>query len=131
MITDSAHGRIFEVTRTGEIVWAMNYWRISGITGGLILLLLALLMVSAVGGVEVGRRPLGTDPDQVDDVMKGIAKRNNLSMPAFKQQLKAQGTDIHSMRNRLRANMSWMRLVNAKFGRFVDVSQKTIDESVA
>ena len=47
------------------------------------------------------------------------------------QQLKAQGTDIHSMRNRLRANMSWMRLVNAKFGRFVDVSQKTIDESVA
>lgn len=68
---------------------------------------------------------------QVDDVMKGIAKRNNLSMPAFKQQLKAQGTDIHSMRSRLRANMSWMRLVNAKFGRFVDVSQKTIDESVA
>jgi hypothetical protein len=24
---------------TGEIIWAMNYWRISGITGGLILLL--------------------------------------------------------------------------------------------
>lgn len=24
---------------TGEILWAMNYWRISGITGGLILLL--------------------------------------------------------------------------------------------
>jgi hypothetical protein len=24
---------------TGEIVWAMNYWRISGVTGGLILLL--------------------------------------------------------------------------------------------
>jgi hypothetical protein len=24
---------------TGEIVWAMNYWRISGLTGGLILLL--------------------------------------------------------------------------------------------
>ena len=68
---------------------------------------------------------------QVDDVMKGIAKRNNLSMAAFKQKLKAQGTDIHSMRSRLRANMSWMRLVNAKFGRFVDVSQKTIDESVA
>ena len=68
---------------------------------------------------------------QVDDVMHGIAKRNNMSMTAFKQQLKAQGTDIHSMRNRLRANMSWMRLVNAKFGRFVDVSQKTIDESVA
>ena len=24
---------------TGEIIWAMNYWRVSGITGGLILLL--------------------------------------------------------------------------------------------
>ncbi|MGD8398822.1 MAG: hypothetical protein PVG11_08185, partial [Anaerolineae bacterium] len=24
---------------TGEIIWAMNYWRISGVTGGLILLL--------------------------------------------------------------------------------------------
>ena len=68
---------------------------------------------------------------QVDDVMKGIAKRNNLSLSAFKKQLKAQGTDVNSMRSRLRANMSWMRLVNAKFGRFVDVSQKTIDESVA
>jgi hypothetical protein len=24
---------------TGEIIWAMNYWRIQGLTGGLILLL--------------------------------------------------------------------------------------------
>jgi hypothetical protein len=24
---------------TGEIIWAMNYWRIQGITGGLILML--------------------------------------------------------------------------------------------
>ena len=67
---------------------------------------------------------------QVDDVMSGIAKRNNLSLAAFKQQLRRQGTDVNSMRSRLRANMSWMRLVNAKFGRFVDVSQKTIDEII-
>lgn len=73
---------------------------------------------------------LSTDA-QVDDVMAGIAKRNNMSNAAFKQQLRRQGTDINSMRSRLRANMSWMRLVNAKFGRFVDVSQKTIDESFA
>ena len=66
---------------------------------------------------------------QVEDVLKGIAKRNKLSLSAFKQQLKKQGSDIDSMRSRLRANMSWMRLVNAKFGRFVDVSQKTIDET--
>lgn len=68
---------------------------------------------------------------RVDDVMAGIAKRNNLSLAAFKKRLRSQGTDVISMRNRLRANMSWLRLVNAKFGRFVDVSQKTIDESVA
>jgi peptidyl-prolyl cis-trans isomerase SurA len=69
--------------------------------------------------------------EQVDNVMAGIAKRNKMSLATFKQQLRRQGTDVNSMRNRLRANMSWMRLVNAKFGRFVDVSQKTIDESVA
>lgn len=68
--------------------------------------------------------------NQLDEVMTGIAKRNNLAYPAFVAQLKSQGTDINAMRTRVRAQMSWMRLINAKFGRFVDVNQKTIDESV-
>lgn len=67
---------------------------------------------------------------QLDEVMAGIAQRNNLSYAAFKAQLQSQGTDINSMRSRVRAQMSWTRLINAKFGRFVDVNQKTIDESV-
>lgn len=68
---------------------------------------------------------------QIDDVIQGIAKRNNMTLPAFKEALKKQGSDINAMRSRFRANMSWLRLVNAKFGRFVDVSQKTIDDAVA
>jgi len=67
---------------------------------------------------------------QLDKVMKGIAKRNKVSFAAFKQRLKKQGTDYNTMRTRVRAQLSWGRLVNAKFGRFVDVNQKTIDESV-
>ena len=67
---------------------------------------------------------------QLDEVMSGIAKRNNLTYAAFKAQLQKQGTDINAMRTRIRAQMSWGRLINAKFGRFVDVNQKTIDESV-
>lgn len=67
---------------------------------------------------------------RLDVVMKGIAKQNKLTYAKFKAQLKRQGTDINAMRSRVRAQMSWLRLVNSKFGRFVDVNQKTIDESV-
>ncbi len=67
---------------------------------------------------------------QLDNVMNGIAKRNKLSLAAFRKQLKRQGTDYNTMRTRVRAQLSWGRLINAKFGRFVDVNQKTIDESV-
>lgn len=72
---------------------------------------------------------LATDA-QLDSVMRGIAKRNKIPYKAFAARLKKQGTDIQSMRSRIRAQMSWMRLVNAKFGRFVDVNQKTIDETI-
>ena len=68
---------------------------------------------------------------EVDQVMRGIAKRNKLSYEAFKAQLKRSGTDIYTMRQRVRASMSWSRLVGAKFGRLVDVNQKAIDESVS
>ena len=68
---------------------------------------------------------------EVDRVMTGIAKRNKLSMTAFKRQLKRNGTDVNAMRQRVRASLSWMRLVGAKFGRFIDVNQKAIDESVS
>lgn len=67
---------------------------------------------------------------QLDKVMRGIAKRNKVSYAAFKQRLRQQGTDYNAMRSRVRAQLSWGRLINAKFGRFVDVNQKTIDESV-
>ena len=67
---------------------------------------------------------------ELDNVMSGIAKRSKLSLDAFRKQLRRQGTDYNAMRTRVRAQLSWGRLVNAKFGRFVDVNQKTIDESV-
>lgn len=67
---------------------------------------------------------------QVTTVMEGIAKRNKLTFAQFKKQLARQGTDYQTMRTRIRAQLSWGRLVNARFGRFVDVNQKTIDESV-
>lgn len=67
---------------------------------------------------------------ELDRVMSGIAKRNKLNLAKFRAQLKRQGTDYNAMRTRVRAQLSWGRLVNAKFGRFVDVNQKTIDESV-
>ncbi|MBU2534410.1 MAG: SurA N-terminal domain-containing protein, partial [Alphaproteobacteria bacterium] len=71
-----------------------------------------------------------TSDKQLDEVMEGIAKRNKLTSAQFKEQLKRQGSDIYAMRARVRAQMSWNRLVSAKFGRFIDVNQKTIDESV-
>lgn len=67
---------------------------------------------------------------QLTNVMQGIAKRNKMSLAQFKKQLRSQGTDYNTMRTRVRAQLSWGRLINAKFGRFVDVNQKTIDESV-
>ena len=68
---------------------------------------------------------------EIDRVMTGIAKRNKLSLKQFKAVLRRDGSDVNSMRQRIRASIAWNRLVNAKFGRFIDVNQKAIDDSVA
>ena len=67
---------------------------------------------------------------RLEQIMTGIAKRNKMTMAGFKQQLARQGTDIHAFRERIRAQASWGQVINAKFGHFIDVNQKTIDESV-
>ncbi len=65
-----------------------------------------------------------------DEVKKAIAKlgsRNKLDEKQFAAYIKSVGSDIHSMRDRIKATMSWRNVVRRQFGRQLHLSSRDID----
>lgn len=73
---------------------------------------------------------LAEDKD-VDDIVRNMAKRNNMTEAQFAEHLRKLGADINAMRSRFRVMLSWNEVVKRRFGREVVVNQLEIDRFVS
>lgn len=80
---------------------------------------------------EAKRLGISIDESQVDDIINGIAQRNNQTPQQFAQNLQRMGGDIASMRDRFRATLAWNSVVRRRFSAQVSVSQAEIDRMVS
>lgn len=80
---------------------------------------------------EAKRVNVSIEDSQVDDVIRGIAQRNKMTIDQFAKHLKGLGTDIDSMKARFRANLAWTSVVRRRFSAQVAVSQREIDRMVS
>jgi peptidyl-prolyl cis-trans isomerase SurA len=80
---------------------------------------------------EAKRVSVTIEDSQVDDIIRGIAERNKMTLDQFGKHLKGMGTDIESMRSRFRANLAWSAVVRRRFSAQVSVSQSEIDRMVS
>ena len=80
---------------------------------------------------EAQRINVSIEDAQVDDIIKGLAERNKMTVEQFGKHLKGMGSDIESMRARFRANLAWSAVVRRRFSALVSVSQSEIDRMVS
>ncbi|MFZ4808667.1 MAG: peptidylprolyl isomerase [Hyphomicrobiaceae bacterium] len=71
------------------------------------------------------------DDVDVDNIVRNIAKRNNLSEKEFAENLRKGGADVAAMKARFKATLSWNEVVRRRFGRDVVVNPLEIDRFVS
>jgi peptidyl-prolyl cis-trans isomerase SurA len=79
---------------------------------------------------EAKRLSVVADEVDVDNVVRGIAKRNNMNDAQFAEHMRRLGADVNAMKARFRAMLSWNEVVRRRFGRDVLVNQLEIDRLV-
>lgn len=68
---------------------------------------------------------------QLNQAIRGIAKRNKMTPKQFEQHIRKLGVDFTSMRDKLKAEMSWRNVIRARFSRLVAINQQDVDQVLA
>jgi peptidyl-prolyl cis-trans isomerase SurA len=75
-------------------------------------------------GVDVG-------DEEVKQVLKAIAQRNKLTDEQFAQQVKSQGIDISTMRDKFHAQGCWREVVRRRFAAQIAITQGEVDRMIS
>ena len=78
---------------------------------------------------KVGKRQkmdLLADDKEVDDEISDLAKQNNLTYAQMKASFAASGVDIQTLRDQIRTQISWQRLISGLYGSRVHIGDDQI-----
>lgn len=70
------------------------------------------------------------DDKEVDEQISDIAKSNNISFAQMKQSFAASGIDIQTLREQIRTQITWERLVGGMYGHSIRVSDDQITKTL-
>lgn len=70
-------------------------------------------------------------PDEVEQALASIAKRNNVTKEKLVQALTGLGVDIRTMKRRYEAQMAWQRVVRGKFRSQISVGATQVDKALS
>lgn len=80
---------------------------------------------------EAKRQNTVTSEDEVTRIINGMAGRNKMNEEQFAKHLKGMGVDISTMKQRIRASLSWNDVIRRRFGHQVAVTDADIDRLMA
>ncbi|MBS0244585.1 MAG: SurA N-terminal domain-containing protein, partial [Proteobacteria bacterium] len=67
----------------------------------------------------------------VDKIFADMAKRNKMTAAEFAAHVKAQGADPSVIKSRLKASLTWREVVKKRYGHYISVSQRDVEELAA
>ncbi len=79
---------------------------------------------------EARRLDMVVDDEELEQVLKGIAQNNGRSLEEFFASLEQDGIKRGTMRERIRAQVSWSRVLGRRFRGQVSVGQGEIDNAL-
>jgi peptidyl-prolyl cis-trans isomerase SurA len=80
---------------------------------------------------EAKRLKIAVDNKQLDTAIQQLASRNKMDRKQFEAQITNMGVDFATMRERIRAQLSWNNVIQARFSRLISINQSEIDEVLA
>lgn len=66
----------------------------------------------------------------IDNGVKTIITRNGISVDDFKQRLAKQGVSINTLRDQVKAEIAWQRIISGLYGSRIRISDAQIDETL-
>lgn len=79
---------------------------------------------------EVKKMEVTVDDAEIEDELKAIASSGGLDVDGLEKVLASQGVAISTLRQQVRANIAWPRLVRGRYGSRVRVSPEEVDATM-
>lgn len=89
--------------------------------------ILSALVEEQIKVQEADRLKLKIDEAEVDNAISEVAKQNKMSADDFKTMFKKRGLPIRSLRDQIRTQIAWMKVVNKQIRPQIEVSESDID----
>lgn len=80
---------------------------------------------------EAKRLNILASMDEVDRSIENVAKRNKMTPKQFYANLKRSGVESQTIKDRIRAQISWAGVIRREYGRTISVNMADIDSQVA
>ncbi len=80
---------------------------------------------------EAKRLGVDISEEEAKRIIKGIAERNKMTEEQFVQQVKSQGIDISTMRERFKAQNAWREVIRRRFSAQISITQGEVDRLVS
>lgn len=71
------------------------------------------------------------DDAEVDENITAIAKENNLNLGDLKAKMAQSGVDISTLREQIRAQVSWQRMIRGRYGSRIRIGQNQVDMALS
>jgi peptidyl-prolyl cis-trans isomerase SurA len=79
---------------------------------------------------ETDARKVTVDDAEVDRRIEGIARQSNITTQQMAAQFATVGLSLNTLRQQVKADLSWRRLVSARFSRRVRISEREVDQEL-
>jgi peptidyl-prolyl cis-trans isomerase SurA len=67
---------------------------------------------------------------EVDEALRGLAAENKMPLSELANELQSHGGSINSLRDQIRAEIAWQRLISGRYGARVRISKEQVDETL-
>lgn len=81
--------------------------------------------------LEAKRLKMAPSKKELDQAIAEIAKRNKTDVKGFVGRMSKMGVDFMTMRERIRSQIAWGRVVRSRFARLISINQRDIDQELA
>jgi peptidyl-prolyl cis-trans isomerase SurA len=79
---------------------------------------------------EAAARKVTVDDEEVDRRIDGIARQGNVTTQQLAAQFSSVGLSLNTLRQQVKADLSWRRLVSGRFSRRVRIGDREVDQEM-
>lgn len=89
-----------------------------------------MLIDEQIRSQEAERLNLKIDPKEVDSGFEQIAKQNNIPADVFKKALEERGIKVNTMRDQIRTQIAWTKVVQKRVRSKIEITDADIDSEL-